>query len=209
MATRSINARGFTLVELLITISIFSVTILMASIVVIGISRSYQKSTYIAQMSDSGRALQQDLYKSIAYQGGVTKGVKNGFNFICSGQNLYFWKTQTGDSLSDDIGLYKKIYSGATCSDSVPADPGSDSLVSNILPNGGTAGFVTRFDINPVRPGDDTCQFGCNVVITLKIGTPDMFVDNNVNNLCLDTLRGGEYCSEVSYNSFVRSKVGY
>jgi prepilin-type N-terminal cleavage/methylation domain-containing protein len=210
MGTNNKNFRkGFTLVELLITIAIFSVTMLMASFVIIGISRTYQKATYTAQLSEAGRSIQQELYKGIAYQGGVTAGVKNGFSYLCSGKNVYFWQKQSGDNPTEHKGLYKKIISDINCDDAIPVDPNADSSVANLLPTGGVSGFVTTFDIVPVRTNDTECQFGCNINLTLKIGTPDMFVDGSVDNLCLDTLKGGDYCSEVSYNSFVRSKVGY
>ncbi len=206
---KKLSSRGFTMVELLITVAIFSVTILMASFVIIGISRTYQKSTYVAQLSETGRAMQQELYKSIAYQGGVTGGVRNGFSYLCSGKNVYFWQDQSGDELTEHVGLYQKIISNINCADSIPSNPTLDSSVANILPTGGASGFVTNFNITPLRFGDLECEFGCNISLTLKIGTPDMFVDGNVDNICLTTLKGGDYCSEVSYNSFVRSKVGY
>ncbi len=198
---------GFTVIELLIAISIFSIIIIMVSAVIIGISRHYQRASFTAQLSEVSRSLHQELSLGIGYQSGVGLIQSSGTDrYICSGKNLYFWKEQSGTSISPPLGLFKRVLKyDETCSGSIDY---TSAYATNLLPNGSATGFVQSLSLDSVN-GYTNCSKGCSVTTVLKIGTPDMFEGGSVNNRCLSTLNGGDFCSEVTYKSFVKSKVGY
>jgi prepilin-type N-terminal cleavage/methylation domain-containing protein len=211
MVVKPKNNQGFTVLELLIAISVFSVTILMVTTVIIGISKQYQKGIISAQLSESARTFQQDIALAVGYQGGVTTGIAGGYTYLCSGQNQYFWKNQknigTGvRSIASPQGLYKKVLvSGVNCGvDSIPTNLTTDTNVANLLPG---AGFV--YDISVADAGTETdCTTGCTLNIFLKAGAKDMFIDGNISNYCLPVLLGGEYCTTINQTSYIKSKVG-
>ena len=69
----------------------------------------------------------------------------------------------------------------------------------NLLPKDG---FVTTFSIENIQ---NTNVY--DITTVFKIGTEDMFKDGSVNNNCLPTQKGGDFCSEIIYNSTVSKRL--
>lgn len=193
------NERGFTIVELMIAISILSITVLLTTGILTGIAKQYQRATYNTKLNDASRNVHSVIGDSISYGGTITAilGPTNGYKYFCADQIRYYWKTSTGSAISTPSGLYRdKI----NC-DNAPTDTTAASA-ENMLP---VNGFVTQLSIS-------SSGLVYNIATTFKVGSPEMFTDSNniggVDTFCRPALRGGDFCSQVSYNSVVVKKVG-
>lgn len=189
------NSKGFTIVELMIAMSIFSVTIMLTAAVITGIAKQYQKASYGARLNDASRDVHATVGNALAYGGQVTTRTSNGFDVRCIDDYRYFWKLSVDDVIQSEPGLYR---------DNKPCgDPAVVSGAENLLPKNG---FITAFSITP----DATDPLINTLLTTFKVGQTDMFEDpaNIDDTYCLPTLRGGDFCSQITYTSTIVKKVG-
>jgi len=181
---------GFTVVEFLIAIAIFSTIMILAITVIMSISKLYQKASYTSQLNSTSRNLHQELAVNLTYhseyvvlQGTPIKG-------FCVGNDVYYYQ------LSSESNIYPGLYKTQKTSSQICNQDRATGGV-NLLPKNG---FVTELSINT-----DTSMRQINT--SFRVGTSDMFEGNNVANNCRPTLRGGDFCSVVNYNSNVRSRL--
>ncbi len=203
LKNKNLSQKGFTIIELMIASMVFSVLIIMVSAVTLGVAKQYQKATYTAQLNDASRNVHQTISQTIGYGGDYDKLENlNGYYGFCSGKTRIFYKPSTSSAINS--GLYKDVLDDAeVCSTSVP--DAAESGVENLLPKNG---FVTNLSINQINASNTF-----NVTTTFKVGTSDMFVDGDsdglgdIGNNCLPTLKGGDFCTEVTYTNIVTAKI--
>ena len=195
--------KGFTILELLIAITVFSLSLMLVMAVVIGMGKQYQKATYITQLNDASRTVHQTLSDDINYSKLTNAEVKtaaDGSNnsYIClSGNIIYAWPLAVTD---DKVGLYK--YTGTACDDNNAATAISGG--TNLLPKNS---FVANFSVN--SEANETYV----IKTEFRSGTTDMFSLTGTENRttagikCLPTLQGGDFCSAVQYNSVVKPRL--
>lgn len=188
---------GFTIIELMIAMIVFSTMMVIASTVIIGVSKQYQKSTKYSELNDASRNLHESLAQSIGYSsdGPYEVITTSGYKHICIGQDLYYWKISSGANIYPGLFKYTFPYVGAACG----FDPANLPNSVNLLPKDG---FVTTFSISKI---ENTNSY--DITTAFKIGTVDMYKDGSVNNNCLPTQKGGEFCSEIIYNSTVSKRL--
>lgn len=190
---------GFTIIELLIAISILSITILLTTGILAGVAKQYQRATYNTKLNDAARNVHSVIGDSISYGGTITAilGPTNGYNYFCADQIRYYWKTSSGSAITTPSGLYRD---NIGCS-VAPTDTAA-TVAENLLP---VNGFITQLSIS-------SSGLVYNIATTFKVGSPEMFTNPSdigaVDTFCLPALRGGDFCSQVSYNSVVVKKVG-
>ena len=189
------NKKGFTIVELMIATSIFATISMLTVTIVIGLSKQYQKGTYTVQLNDASRTVHQEIRDGIAYGGAIqldpsmNTPTVGDIDYFCTGKDMYYWKISRSGSIFN--GLYKKQLATTDACDLTKTSGGT-----NILP---PQGIVTAFNI---VPQNDIYYISTN----FATGTADMFTDNTFT-MCLDTLRGGDFCAIVNYNSTVKSRL--
>lgn len=184
--------KGFTIIELLIAISVFSVTILLVTSVVLGISKQYQKASYTAKLNDASRNFQQDIKDSILQGNNVTQYNIEDKYALCTGDIKYYWTTpskSTPPALPEpaQLGLFKVSNNSGDPDCSATFGGGT-----NLLPKDA---FVKSISL--------TLGSVHNLTTSFAIGSVDMFVDSNVDNSCLPVLKGGDFCSKVEYSSTI------
>lgn len=182
---------GFTIVEFLIAIAIFSTIMTLAITVIMSISKLYQKASYTSQLNNTSRNLHQELAVNLTYHSeyAVLSGVGTQQGF-CVGNDVYYYWQSSGSNIF--YGLYK-----AQKASSDPCEKSRATGGVNLLPKNG---FVTELSINT----DTSLR---QIKTSFRVGTSDMFEGDNVSNNCKATLRGGDFCSVVDYNSSVRSRL--
>lgn len=182
--------KGFTIVEVMIAVMVFSSVSLLTVMVVMGMARQYQKGAYSVQLNDASRTIHQDIHDSAAYGGALTIGVDNdGKDFLCAGRTMYYWQLSANNTIH--YGLYKR-------------DLGTDSCVvgsavggQNILP---TNGFVSAFSVTTFEDIQE-------INTRFNVGDASMYQNTATFAECLPTLRGGDFCSVVNYNSSVKPRI--
>ena len=182
--------KGFTIVELMIAMAVFSVTIMLVMAVVIGIGKQYQKASYTSKLNEASRNIHEQLRQSIAYGGDYLPIVPGTYEGFCAGKDQYFYTKSNGPNIRN--GLYKKtLITPGVCTN----PPNTTGSINLLPPNG----FITQFDRN-------VSGSVIEISTEFKVGTIDMFVGESVNNNCLPTLRGGDFCSKLTYNSVVAKR---
>lgn len=191
------NHRGFTIVEIMIAMLVFSVASLMTMAIVIGMSRQYQKGTYTVQLNDASRTIHQELRDGIAYGNNMVFSIDgNGTDWVCNGNAIYYWQLVKDNNNVDGAknGLFKRTLTSSDggCTDASAIDG------ANILPNNG---FVSQFSI--AQAGlvyDISTRFNAGPSDSFSTTTDDF-------SSCLPTLRGGDFCAIVNYNSSVMPRL--
>lgn len=85
--------KGFTVIELLIATTVFSVVLLLLTTGILQIGRTYQKGVTQAQTLDTVRTITDDIAQSIQFSGGqviaAVPDAPSGEHGICAGSRLY------------------------------------------------------------------------------------------------------------------------
>ena len=197
----NINKSGFTVIELMISISVFSVAMMSVMSAVMIMGRQYQKASYTTSLNSASRTFHQALSADINYGGyspEVKKTLDTSKSYVCLDKNIaYSWEITKNSDIK--YGLYRGSYSGV-CDDGVATDVINTG--TNVLPKNG---FVAELKIEPSSAGTflATTDF--------RTGDNDMFTDSTVpagsSTKCLPLLRGGDFCSIVQYNSYVKKRI--
>ncbi|HPD99319.1 prepilin-type N-terminal cleavage/methylation domain-containing protein [Candidatus Saccharibacteria bacterium] len=188
------SKKGFTIVELMIAMLVFGVASLLVTAAVIGMSRQYQKGSYTAQLNDASRSIHQDIFNAVAYvnKDAVTNmKTEDSVTYFCIGNVMYYWSLPDGNTINN--GLFKRQLSDAAC------ERGQANGGTNLLPRNG---FVSQFTIT--QPSADLGVF--DITTRFNVGTYDMYKNNSYTE-CLPTLRGGDFCTIVNYNSSVKPRI--
>lgn len=203
--------RGFTIVEMMIAMSIFSAIIMLMSAVVIGLSKQYQKAVISAKLNDASQTIHAVLNNSISYSSSIdlshfASASQNDWGYFCADGYRYFWHTQSGTSIGSNPGLYKDQVTSGTCDG---PGPGSAAVAENLLPQNG---FVTNLK---AEAGSNPMVYEISTVF--NVGSIDYFTlgktgsnDDvaSADTVCLTASRGGDFCAQNKYVSTVLKKVG-
>ena len=202
------NQRGFTIVELMISISVFSVVIILASAAIITVGRQYQFGVSKTRILDASRELNQKISQDIAYSGAPVSDTEDlgttGYKRVCIGGNRYLWKQAPNGST--DNSAYVDSFTIQKIGDAITCDSTAD-LITNTqkpLPSGTV---VTQFSISSTNPSDYKSQF--------VFGDPDLLNGGSGynkggvvgDNTCVAQVVGGSYCAVVDMNSTITRKV--
>lgn len=193
-----LNKSGFTIVELMISISVFSVVIILASAAIITVGRQYQFGVSKTRLLDASRELNQKISQDIAYSGGEKKSVADlpaGYTGFCIGSTAYIWVPYTVSP--DNFDWAKNKFRTADLSTGGCNHSSFKSRLINPFPNNVV---VTALDIGTTSPYQYNSRF------VLADGT-DLFVGKNPNNSCITQQAGGSYCAVVDMNSTITRKV--
>ncbi len=106
------NQRGFTIIELLIATTIFSVILLVATSGIIYLGRIFYKGISSSKTQEKVRSISEELNKSLQYSGAVPVSVDRGptVKTLCMGDTRYYYSIGTtvddpGASLNDNNNL--------------------------------------------------------------------------------------------------------
>lgn len=218
--------RGFTIVELLIAISVFSVVMIIAATAIIVIARQYQAGVTKTAMQSATRDIHQKISDNIKYSGGniITvenydvnvDGVNVKFNIICTDKTRYFYKTPSVDGSGNIAttvnfdnnmsGLYvEQASSGDYSSDANCKNGINPSTAQQLLPN---SAKVAVFSVEPTATDASGQVTSTTVKTTFVRGEADMF-DLSVapGSLQCKSGVGNEWCSVVSLSSIINPRL--
>ncbi|HET8884649.1 MAG TPA: hypothetical protein VFM68_04220 [Candidatus Saccharimonadales bacterium] len=192
------NKVGFTLIELMLAMSFIAMLLMAIAMTTIQISNIYNKGITLREVNQAGRAVSDDLRRSIAstIPFDVTPKVddapetadskyvvRDGGGRLCLGRYTYVWNY--GESLADEVGApaifneydnstpvrFAKVAdpSGALCADPTLAVARADA--SEMLTSGDRNLVAHQFTI--AKGASDPVTGQALYAITLVIGTND------------------------------------
>ena len=178
----ALGQSGFTIVELMIALSVLSVLLLMSTLTLIGIGKLYSKGINQAATQNAARNITNDLASQLQLAGGTPVINPTGQHVVCIGNQRYTYQlnTELTNSPNSHI-LWHDSMNGTDCSalnlnSPSPNDPetiggsGSEMLAVNM--------WLTDFD---VARGVGSIY---NLRVSVAYGSNDLLCDSGTPGDC-------------------------
>lgn len=197
----SSHSDGFTVVELLIATAVFSVVLLVCSIGLIQISRTFYKGITVTRTQEVARAVVDDVASSVEFSSSnvVTLSPNNGSLGYCVGNTRYSYRLyqKLPDSGTPHVFVADKP---AVCSGSAQDLQGS--LTANSRELLSPSMRVSKFTIT----ANSNRLYSIN--IKLASGDDDLLANyGNANATCSGILAGTQFCATVELTTVVQKRV--
>lgn len=186
--------KGFTVVELMITIAIFGIVLLLFTFGALQISRNYQQANTKIQLATTTRLIHSDFTQELQFSGLdiVPTQTIGSYEVTCLGDVRYIRYASAVQTDANYGLLYSQDLAGAvTCTSPV--------VVANanlLLPTGTKA---TQFSVSGAGIYTLNSRF--------VAGQQDMFVSNDYTNSCKSASVSARFCAVVELKSTVTRKV--
>lgn len=195
--------KGFTIVELMIAISVFAVAMTMVMAGVLFIGRQYQQAAARVAIEEASRNVHQQVTQAMKFTGDSSSGGIGPTNYDteCVGNEMYIFGDKAnkifneGDYNGQEEGLYvgEKLPS---CDASAVDVTAATSGFTNILPSGAK---VIVFNVS--EPLFNT------VIVKAPSGGGDLLDFSGPIVRCNISLAGKEFCSVVSFYSVAEKRI--
>ena len=207
MRNRELKQSGFTIVELMIATAVFSVILLVCTIALLQLGRTYYKGVTSARTQEVARVIIDDVSQAIQFQGGQigAAGSANGSNGYCVGSTLYSYILNyqlvdgaAGSNQSNHV-LIASPSGGACNSSTAPYDllNTTGSLTGGARELMATNTRLTEFSITP--EGSNLYR----VSVTVVAGSDDLLSGGS----CANVRVGGQFCATSSLSTVVQKRV--
>lgn len=208
--------KGFTIIELMIATSVFSVVLMLCTYGLLGISRTYTKGITTNRTQEAARSVLSDLSDNISFTGGEVRlldELPNGSKGFCIGSNKYSYifdhqlaNTYDGRENMEQSRAVLRVDSG--CSGQ-PASLLSDEVSGREMLQDRMQ--LARLEVCGLN-GTDDCATGEEIDtyrITVRVvsGSDDLFDDNNIDNNCQSGVAGGQFCAVSELTTIVKKRV--
>lgn len=207
----SINTRGFTLIELMIAITIFSVLLLTAGTTVTQISRLYYKGVIISRTQNASRSIIDDISQTFQFSNGQVVTANDGgqVNSICIGQVRFTYILNKQVSATSPHALWRdKIDSAGSCGANMPdlssQNPGGGADGKELLETGMR---LKTFSVS--QPGADPLDDVYDINVAIIYGDDDLieFSSPSTPENCKGGVTGSQWCALSALNTQIYSRV--
>ena len=191
------QADGFTIVELMLAMTIFSVILVGASAGIIYVGRMYYKSVITTRAQDNTRLVIDDISRSVQFSGQEPEIQSSGQQTqICFGRTRY--TVLVAESADDASSVYRQQIPSGPCSQAVPDDEGVELLSENMN--------LTRFNIEQIGQSDTY-----RVLVWLAYGDDSDLFSSDSNDsdrwICNPSGFGVEFCAISELSTIVSRRV--
>lgn len=200
------NQKAFTIIELLIASTVFSMIILGACAAIIQMSRLYYKGIIVSRTQTAGRNLAESIAREIQFQGGTitqtTYEPSPGFKTKVIGigdtrYKLALNKRQSGEIKNAIVKYieYGAITSGPDLNTGLDSNNYRNMLANNMQ--------IVNLNVESVNGASAPGLYKVEVIITY--GDDDL-LENPTDPLsvtCKGNIAGSQWCSVVKYNTMV------
>jgi prepilin-type N-terminal cleavage/methylation domain-containing protein len=203
---RSSKHGGFTIIEMLIATTVFSVVLLLCATVILTVGKLFYKGLAINRTQDATRRVVDDISQAIQFGAGtadpanfrrVSPSAPGSDQALCLGEVKYTYNTSTALGPSPHVLWKSRI--GLT-----------DACVPEALTGPLTNGVELVGDnmrIPHIRADDLDGDGVWTVEVRVAYGdTTDLFTDNTFSQ-CVPDNQGGQFCAVSSINTFVVKRL--
>jgi prepilin-type N-terminal cleavage/methylation domain-containing protein len=206
---RRVNQKGFTIIELMIASAVFASILLLLTMGLLAVSRTYYKGVVTTRTQQVSRSILEDISESIRFNGGtvapsiVPNGTSRGF---CAGGKRYSY--QLNKQLNEAVASQRHVIvvddfdtcsAGTVAQSMSSATPTGRELMSTRMRLGGLS-------ITQVGTGTDLWR----VTVRVASGEDDILEDTNGDGV-LDTCRqersGSQFCAVSELSTVVQKRV--
>lgn len=135
------ESRGFTLVELLIAASVFSVLLIVITFAIVQISRSYSKGIVASRTQESARAVIDEVSKAVQFGAGdVVRDTASATKMYCIGGKSFSFELDkmVDESISQHALMLEEV---PDCTGAIPDMSSGRELLANRM-------RLTKFEIS-------------------------------------------------------------
>ena len=196
--------KGFTIIELMIAISVFAAAVVLITMGVLLISRQYQQGSTRTKLESANREVHQTFTQAVQFANGTYQTnsvVYAGYTASCIGTKRFIYGSQPtlpyDESKYNSLnpGLYIDSVDNKTCPNTSNPKAGT-----NLLPPGAK---VVQFDFDDVQK-KFTTKFVSSPGDLLDYGTLPEY-----NIKCNSGIAGREFCAVVQLTSSAIQRVSY
>lgn len=202
------NESGFTILELMLAMTVFSLVLVAAAAGLIQVGRMYYKSVITTRTQDTNRAVIDEITRSVQFSGSIPNIVEDAdtgdIMAFCVGNVRYTPNPDPNAVVGDGstIGLFKDEVGSSSC----PAE----SDLSSLAGSDGTELLgehmrLTRFEVDSIP---DTDQY--RVTVWIAYGDEDdlFHIDEDTNRYtCQSGAIGSEFCAISELSSVVSRRL--
>jgi prepilin-type N-terminal cleavage/methylation domain-containing protein len=215
---------GFTILELMIAISVFTIAIVLVTTGVIAVGRYYQQGASKAKLLTAAREIHSQFTQDVQYSAtDITQTTVNiidtqyggSYNAVCMGSTRYLISTDNGLSgqTKTDYGRFISDNNGQVCGSislNAPQQPLPEGSSGSYDSNQALDAKVVTFQITPSAPSIYT------LTTRFVIGSKSMFsgstsdvgaTEGDYTQSCQSNILGSEFCAVVTMTSTVARKV--
>lgn len=198
------NQSGFTIIELLIAMAVFSFVLMICLAAFLQVTRIFYKGIHMSRTQESARNVIQSISDDVRFSGqGVSKPPSNASAF-CVGNHRYKYKLgeqfNGNFNLATNYGLVRENINGA-CQD--PSVPGSGTGYEEMLGNGmqlnqidvSCANKLCAISLRIVFYGAD------NQVFASELGQEPAYKATDAE--CTGSLGGSQFCATAAYKTTI------
>lgn len=200
---------GFTIVELMIATTVFSVILLLATFALLQVGRTYYKGITLTKTQNAARTIIDTISQDIQFSGGEVNQVPPGglpdpqYYAICVGGNRYTVKLDQKVSGSDSHGLVLDAGSG-NC------DPSSRANMNAPLPAASRELLDNNMRVVELNVSNPNNNF-YTINLTIIYGDTDLLNNNigdpNYHKQCLSVQAGSQFCATVNLSATVQKRI--
>ncbi len=199
---------GFTIIELLIATTVFSMVLLIVTTGVVRIGQAYYKNLTLNRTQDTTRSISDDISRSIQFAGGQRRAGASA-NQFCIGDVRYTYNINQKVS-AGAAGLSAERITPTTACNS-PSGPSVKELLSEDM-------RLLRFKVNPVDPlartwrVDIRVAYGDNDLLSHynNDGSPknpaNILTDADTAN-CKSGIDGSSFCATSQLDTLVKRRL--
>ena len=194
----SSNQQGFTIIELMIALSVMAVILVISTVVLINLGVLYTKGNNQANTQNLTRNIVNELVSQLEL-GSADPVVDSANSVVCLGSQRYTYRTgyQLNSANANDHALWRDtMKSSASCTPFNLANPAAD--VTTVVGSGAEL-LLPQMQLvafNIVTP--PTTPLGTySIQVTVAYGDPTLLVFSNGRPNCTGA-KGTEYCAVAS-----------
>ena len=202
---------GFTIIELLIAMSIFVVILLTAVSVFIQVSKLYYKGVTVSRTQEAARAIMDDLTREIQFSSSrVVANAAGTPRVYCVGSRRYSYLINTMKTENPAVGQSRH----ALQKDIIPTSGGCPTPSVDgqgaVLPGGATELMVEGTSLTDLDITCSTDFISCTIHLRMTYGDVNdnsLFTDEGGRRVCRGGIVGSEYCTVVELNTTVTRRI--
>lgn len=203
MMRNQTSQKGFTIIELLIATTVFSVILLIASAAIIQIGRVYYKGLISTKTQETARSVMENVSRDLQFSNSKALRVNeaDGRKVYCIGDNRYTYVL--GTQVTNGAHGLVQDEAGNGC------DPGDFSTGKELL---GENMRLTRFDISS-NDGNRTYQIGLGVAygdsdLLTTYSADGLTLEGNLSDtLCRSGVVGSNFCATSILDTTVKRRL--
>ncbi len=205
MSRKRVGQRGFTIIELMIATLVFSVVLLMVTMGIIQVARTYYKGINEAATQDTARSIMETIGQAIQFSGGTIGGTDpveqaGIMKAFCVGNQQFSYRlgTQlvTGAPGAGQTNSVLRSNTVAGCNaGSTPLTTGQELLSPNMR--------LSELTVSAIPGG-----LAYNIRVKIVYGDKNLLRNPTLSTaVCQGNLKGSQFCSASDISTIVYKRV--